>query len=101
MHGTLQSFLGLWHLLLALFGSDEEFVVFSDSLSRVDPSIGMIWTKLNLHAVYLDLSMQILPYTVYYYVYSKPANAFANLPMGSFHVRRNISRVYQDMPAKG
>ena len=36
-------------------GSDEEFVFFSESLGKVDPSIRKIWTKLHPHAVYLDL----------------------------------------------
>lgn len=71
-------------------GSDAEFLVFSEALGKVDPLIRIIWTKLTLHAIYLDLSLQISNKTIHYEVYSKPGNAFAYLPMGSFHVRKTF-----------
>ena len=71
-------------------GSDYEFKAFSQALGTVDPSIRMIWTKLTLRAIYLDLSLEISQNTVQYEVYSKPGNSFAFLPMGSFHVRKTF-----------
>ena len=71
-------------------GSDDEFKAFSQALGTVDPSIRMIWTKLTLRAIYLDLSLEISQNTVQYEVYSKPGNSFAFLPMGSFHVRKTF-----------
>jgi hypothetical protein len=70
-------------------GSDTEFKAFSDELGAVDPSIRLIWSKLSLQAVYLDLSIQIAD-TICYETYSKPGNAFAFLPLGSFHVRKTF-----------
>jgi hypothetical protein len=71
-------------------GSDAEFRAFSDhELGEVDPSIGLIWSKLSLQAVYVDLSIQIAD-TICYETYSKPGNAFAFLPLGSFHVRKTF-----------
>lgn len=71
-------------------GSDDDFETFSEALGKVDPSIRMIWTKLTLRAIYLDLSLQISQNSIEYEVYSKPGNAFAFLPLGSFHVRKTF-----------
>ena len=67
--------------------------LFSQALSTVDPSIRIIWTKLTLHAIYLDLSLQISQNTIQYEVYRKPGNSFAFLPMGSIRVRKTFPLV--------
>ena len=89
MHGALQSFLGRWHLLLDWLRRRIRWFFRISRQSR--PSIWIIWTKLHLRAVYLDLLMQISHDTIHYEVYSKPGNAFAYLPLGSFHVRKTFS----------
>jgi hypothetical protein len=72
-----------------LIGSDTEFKAFSDELGAFEPSIQLIWSKLSLQAVYLEFSIQIAD-TICYETYSNPGNAFAFLPLGSFHVRKTF-----------
>ena len=45
------------------------------------------WSKLSTSAVFLDLMIEIHSDRIHYEVYSKPGNAYAYLPHGSFHVR--------------
>jgi hypothetical protein len=70
-----------WH------GSDEDFENFASEFSRADPSIKVIWTSLSKGAIFLDVSAEISGGSIHYEVYSKPGNAYAYLPLGSFHVR--------------
>jgi hypothetical protein len=74
----------LWH------GSDENFEIFSQSFNAVDPSIRFIWSKLSKLAIFLDLSIEISTDSIQYEVFSKPGNAYAYLPHGSFHVRNSF-----------
>jgi len=74
----------LWH------GSDEDFQIFSQAFNTVDPSIKFIWSKLSKLANYLDLSIEISHDSIQYEVFSKPGNAYAYLPYGSFHVRNSF-----------
>ena len=54
----------------------------------IDPTIKFNWTLLSDTAVYLDLRIEISgDNRIHYEVYSKPGNAYAYLPHGSFHVR--------------
>jgi len=69
------------------YGSDEEFQTFSQAFNDVDPSIRFIWSQLSRLAIFLDLSIEIPIASIQYEVYSKPGNAYAYLPHGSFHVR--------------
>jgi hypothetical protein len=73
-----------WH------GSDEDFEVFASEFSRADPSIKVIWTNLAHKAIFLDLSTEISGGSIHYEIYSKPGNAYAYLPLGSFHVRSSF-----------
>ena len=70
-----------WH------GSDEDFENFASEFSHADPSIKVIWTSLSKGAIFLDVSAEISGGSIHYEVYSKPGNAYAYLPLGSFHVR--------------
>ena len=73
-------------------GSDEDFAVFSRAFSSIDPMIIFIWTALSNKAVYLDLRIEISDDNrIHYEVYSKPGNAYAYLPHGSFHVRTSFA----------
>jgi hypothetical protein len=71
-------------------GSDEDFAVFSTAFNAVDPSIQYIWSDCSKSAVTLDLSIQISHDKIHFEVYHKPGNAFAYLPLGSFHARRTF-----------
>ena len=73
-----------WH------GSEEEFDIFSEKFNRVDPSIKLIWTKLSKSAIFLDVLSEIHGKSIHYEVYSKPGNAYAYLPLGSYHVRSSF-----------
>lgn len=70
-----------WH------GSDEDFKTFASDFSCADPSIKVIWSNLSKGAIFLDVSAEISKGSIHYEVYSKPGNAYAYLPLGSFHVR--------------
>ena len=74
----------LWH------GSDEDFQTFSQAFNTVDPTIRFIWSQLSKLAIFLDLSIEISAASIQYEVYSKPGNAYAYLPHGSFHVRNSF-----------
>jgi hypothetical protein len=71
----------LWH------GSEEDFIIFSGAFSDVDPNIRFKWTNLCFSAIFLDLFAEISDGRIHYEVDSKPGNAYAYLPHGSFHVR--------------
>jgi hypothetical protein len=75
----------LWH------GSDGDFVTFSGAFNSVDPLIKFNWSSLSISAVFLDLQMEISFNCIHYEVYSKPGNAYAYLPHGSFHVRNSFA----------
>ena len=75
----------LWH------GSDEDFQVFSQAFNSIDPTIRFIWSNLSKLAIFLDLSIEISTGLIHYEVYSKPGNAYAYLPLGSYHVRSSFS----------
>ena len=73
-----------WH------GSDEDFEKFASEFNRADPSIEVVWTSLSHKAIYLDVAAEISGGSIHYEVYSKPGNAYAYLPLGSFHVRSSF-----------
>ena len=75
------------------FGKDLMKILqfFSNAFNQVDPSIRFIWSDCSKSAVMLDLSIEISDDKMNYEVYHKPGNAFAYLPLGSFHARRTFA----------
>ena len=73
-----------WH------GSDQDFEIFAEEFNRVDPSIQVIWSGLSNSAIFLDVEAGISSGSIHYEIYSKPGNAYAYLPLGSYHVRSSF-----------
>jgi hypothetical protein len=73
-----------WH------GSDKDFKKIASEFNSADPSIKVIWSSLSKAAIFLDVSSEISGGSIHYEVYSKPGNAYAYLPLGSFHVRNSF-----------
>ncbi len=73
-----------WH------GSDKDFDFFASEFNSADLSIKVIWSSLSKAAIFLDVSNEISDGSIHYEVYSKPGNAYAYLPLGSFHVRNSF-----------
>jgi len=73
-----------WH------GSDEDFEIFAEEFNRADPSIKVTWSVLSYSAVFLDVATEISGGSIHYEVYSKPGNAYAYLPLGSYHIRSSF-----------
>ena len=67
-----------------------DLTIFASEFNSADLSIKVIWSSLSKAAIFLDVSSEISDGSIHYEVYSKPGNAYAYLPLGSFHVRNSF-----------